>query len=532
MKQGKVIASSELLWAAAISLLFVPVHAQMQMDPNMQMDSHMDHSHMQAAPAQQAARSQQKQPDASQPAMPFGKVADGMPDGPQQTIPPTPSPTRLDLTVQEQEHPQQRSGSIETPTPALLADVNERRAQPLGYFEGLALKNNPTLKQAEAQVRRLQAEAKQQGLWSNPEIGYEADHVRGGSYHSGEQGGYVQQTVPLAGQRSTARAAVEQQARQAQAVLAAQQTRVKAAVWQAFYAALAMQAEVDLRTQLAGIAADAAVTTHQLGNVGQADAPDILQSEVEREQAKLDLATAQREYRKAFATLAAVSGDNAIMATPLEGDLKAVPQLNEASAQSVAEASPTLNVAQQEVNANEAAVRSARRQQMPQLTLRAGVQQDNEPLESTNGRVGVVGVAQAGITLPLWNRNQGAVEAAKAGVLSSQAEVERTQLQLKLQAAQTMQDYSNATQQAQRYRDELLPRAARAYELYQQKYMTMAAAYPQVLVSQRTLFQLQIEYVHALGAAWQSAILLQNGLLQDGLQAPATITAASSTVMN
>ena len=86
-----------------------------------------------------------------------------------------------------------------------------------------------------------------------------------------------------------------------------------------------------------------------------------------------------------------------------------------------------------------------------------------------------------------------------------------------------MQDYNNARMQAERYRDELLPRAQRAYELYQQKYNTMGAAYPQVLVSQRTLFQLRIEYIHALGNAWQSAILLQHGLLSGGLQAPERI---------
>ena len=50
----------------------------------------------------------------------------------------------------------------------------------------------------------------------------------------------------------------------------------------------------------------------------------------------------------------------------------------------------------------------------------------------------------------------------------------------------------------------------------------MAAAYPQVLVSQRTLFQLQENYITALNDVWRNAISLQNMMLAGGLHAPAS----------
>ena len=86
-----------------------------------------------------------------------------------------------------------------------------------------------------------------------------------------------------------------------------------------------------------------------------------------------------------------------------------------------------------------------------------------------------------------------------------------------------MQEYENAMGQAQRYRDELLPRAQRAVELYEQKYAAMAAAYPQRVAARKMLLQLQVDYSRALGVAWQNALLLQHGLLQDGLAAPMAI---------
>ncbi len=455
--------------------------------------------------------------------MPTGQTADGLKQvDPTTPLPPTKTPQRLSSTLQEQEHPKQQTGSPHPFVPDLLQDVRAREPQPLSLFMEKALKANPTIRMAAAQVRRLQGEAKQEALWSNPEVGYEADHIRGGSYGGGEQGGYIQQVIPLAGQRSTAGAAVREQAKSAQAALDAQTEGVRSGVEQAFYAALAAQSEVDVRAQLMHVTMDAADTAHQLANVGQADAPDILQSEVEREEAVLDYATAQREYRKRFALLAALCGDARLLVTPLHGDLAALPQLADGIAEGAAESSLALQVSRQQATAASAAVRAARRQQMPQLTVHAGLQQSNEPLESTGGRVGVVGVAQAGITLPLWNRNQGAVEAAKAAADASGAELARTNLQLNMQAQQTYEDYATARLAVQRYQDELLPRATRAYELYRRKYATMAAAYPQVLVSQRTLFQLQVEYVRALNSAWQSAILLQHGLLRGGLDATGT----------
>ncbi len=53
-----------------------------------------------------------------------------------------------------------------------------------------------------------------------------------------------------------------------------------------------------------------------------------------------------------------------------------------------------------------------------------------------------------------------------------------------------------------RYKNEMIPRAERAYRLYLAKYQQMGAAYPQMLVSQRTFFQLQIGYVNAFESIW------------------------------
>jgi cobalt-zinc-cadmium efflux system outer membrane protein len=75
---------------------------------------------------------------------------------------------------------------------------------------------------------------------------------------------------------------------------------------------------------------------------------------------------------------------------------------------------------------------------------------------------------------------------------------------------------------ADRYKTRTLPNAERAYKLYLQRYNEGAAAYPQVLIAQRTLFQLRANYITALEGVWTNAVTLQGLLLTDGLDLPAT----------
>jgi cobalt-zinc-cadmium efflux system outer membrane protein len=66
----------------------------------------------------------------------------------------------------------------------------------------------------------------------------------------------------------------------------------------------------------------------------------------------------------------------------------------------------------------------------------------------------------------------------------------------------------------------MLPKAEEAYRLYLARYREMAAAYPQVLVAQRTFFEMSNEYLEQLDEAWRAAIELQGFLAGDGLDRP------------
>jgi cobalt-zinc-cadmium efflux system outer membrane protein len=248
----------------------------------------------------------------------------------------------------------------------------------------------------------------------------------------------------------------------------------------------------------------------------------VLQAEVEAEQAQIDYTTAQREYIQAFHSLAALVGKPELMVSPLEGDFEHPPQINADEIENqIVRDSPSVKRAQQEIIRAEAEIKSAKRESVPDLQVHAGVQQNFEPINEFGGRpVGLQGFVTAGISLPLFNRNQGNVAVAQAELELARTEVIRVQLSLRHVTEPLLQAYSSSKAEASLYKDEMIPRAAGAYQLYLAKYQQMGAAYPEVLVSQRTLFQLQLDYIHALETVWMSAIALQNYTLSSGLNAP------------
>src|SRR6202041_1325651 len=147
---------------------------------------------------------------------------------------------------------------VSVPLPELLQGVASRTPLKLQDFLTMADRNNPTLQQAAALVRRSEALARQASLYPNPTVGYEGDQIRGGSYGGGEQGGFVAQTIVLGGKLGLRRNIYEQQKQSDTMAAEAQRLRVHNDVTQMFYNALSAQQTVLVRGRLAALAHEAA----------------------------------------------------------------------------------------------------------------------------------------------------------------------------------------------------------------------------------------------------------------------------------
>lgn len=422
--------------------------------------------------------------------------------------------------LQEPEAIDRRTGS-NLPAPELLRDVTHRSPMSVEQFLALAEQSNPTLAEAQRNVERARQQARQAGLPPDPTLGYSGDHIRGGSYHGGEEGAFFSQDFVLGRKLALRRDLYRAEGRSNEFAVEVQRARIRDDVGRAFIHTLAMQQAVTLQDRLLGVALDAELNAHELERVGQADASAVLDAEIAAEQAKIDFEEAQRSFLAAFTQLATVAGQLALAPQPLTGPLVEPPLIEpEALVVTDVAESPAVKRAQADVAVAAARLKSAKRESFPDLHIKAGEWYSGETLGATNIKAGPMAFAEAGVDLPLWNRNQGNVAASRAELNRAGQDVLRVQLKTRGAAEVLAQQYATAHASAERYRTAILPRARRAYQLEVMKYQQMAQIYPAVLHAQGMLFTLQLNYLRALDQEWSTALALQNYTLMNSLEEP------------
>lgn len=426
-------------------------------------------------------------------------------------------------TVQEPEALTLRTGE-NLPAPELLNEIANKPAMTLAQWLDLAEAHQPSLIEARAAVARSEQQARQLALPPDPVVGYSGEHIRGGSYHGGEQGVFLSQEIVMGRKLALRRNVARAEGKANEVGVEVQRARVHNDVAQRFFDALSAQMSVTIHDRMLKRAEDAQTNAHELMRVGQADAADVLKAEIQAEQSKMDFVEAQRMFLASFARLAATAGVPAMSAQGLDGTLTEPPQIDvqEILHTTVAD-SPAVKQSQASVAVAEAQVKSAERESIPDVKVTAGEWYSGERLDGINKATGWMGFAQAGVQLPLWNRNQGNVGAAKADLSRAQAAVVRTQLWTRERAEPIAQQYEQSRFAAERYRTQMLPRARRAYELEVMKYQQMGQAYPKVLDAQAMLYELQLGYVKALHDEWSAAIGLENFTLDGALEKPSSV---------
>ena len=153
--------------------------------------------------------------------------------------------------------------------------------------------------------------------------------------------------------------------------------------------------------------------------------------------------------------------------------------------------SPQLQRARLQVEREEAQVSVDRAQRMPDVTLVVGRQKDEEMGRTQT----VLGVS---LPLPLFNRNQGNLQASLARADKARAESDAQQLRLDQTLTSTYQRAQLARDQVRTMRQEILPEAQRVFDAAVIGFEAGKFNFLDVLDAQRTLLQSRAQYVQAL----------------------------------
>lgn len=386
----------------------------------------------------------------------------------------------------------------------------------LESLELLALERNPTLVQAGAQVTISRGAAIQAGLYPNPSAGYIAEQI-GAEGTPGElQGLFVEQEIVTGGKLQLSRSKYAQEARQAQLQVAAQRYRVLYSVKVAYFESLVSKRRLEIEREIQGNAQQIAKTLQDLENVGQANRADVVQSQLELNRTKTQLAVAEAQLRGHLEQLAAYIGAPEQPLDSIQGKLEldaATGIDRHAALANILACSPEILFARAEVVRDRISVDRERVEPIPNVNLRAASGYNFETDDATAG-------VEVGFRLPIWDKNQGTILQAQAELGRAQAEVSRIDLALRQRFATTFTEYETSRLSTLTYQNELLPQAAEVRKLYYEGFAQGRAAWPQVLDAQRDYYSLYEEYLDLLIAARRAEAALSTFLLTGGLEQP------------
>jgi cobalt-zinc-cadmium efflux system outer membrane protein len=385
----------------------------------------------------------------------------------------------------------------------------------LEALEQLALHGNPTLTQAAAAVDASRGKAVQAGLYPNPTVGYRGENINIAGSAGEFQGGFVQQTIVTAGKLRLSRAKYSQEAVEAEWLALGQQYRVLNGVRLRFWELLALQRMIELHRDMQSNAEESVRTIREMANTGQANRADVLLEEVRLNDARVALLKVQNQYPALWQHLAALVGAPCLPPGPLTGPFEQLgPSLDQESALSrlLAE-SPELQAAQAHATRDRITVRREKVEPIPNIQLQGAA---GYSFETRN----TVATAQVGFNLPIFNRNQGTIQEAKADLARSLAEVVRVELSLPERLADAFNRYLTARQTARLYRDGAVPKAAEAYEVLLEMYKKRRIAWREVVRLQRKLLEVKAGYTRSLLELHKAEVEIVGLLLMDGLSRP------------
>jgi len=376
-------------------------------------------------------------------------------------------------------------------------------------FVQLAVTQNPKLARATIAIDAAQGRYLQAGLYPNPDLAITWDEIGDRTGNGILYLPRITQTIVTGKKLSLSQLVAAKEIDQATLELIGERYDVVGSVRAGFYETLALQQRIEILTELGKLAEDAVKEGKTLLDNKRIPRLDLIQLEVERERFQAEKQASLKELPAAYRRLAATTGNNSLPVNTVVGSLDGLPDYDLEQIRAVVLAThPDLRVAKVAVDRAQAAVRRAEADPIPNLSVYAAYIRQNEN-RSDDGAVGV------SLPIPVWNRNQGNIHAAKAELGMALQKVGQVENELAGQVATAFQAYASARERSVRFQREIIPRAEEAFKLALEAFKGGQFEYLRVIAAQRVVAEARLEMNKALGDAWKSAAELSGLLLEE-----------------
>lgn len=403
--------------------------------------------------------------------------------------------------------------------PAPQPEAGEKTGLKLEELEQRAMVSNPSVRRLAALVGAARGNSLQVGLRPNPSVGYEGQQL--GSGGLAEQHGVLfSQEIVRGGKLQLNRAVADRERMRIEQELAAQQQRVQTDVRIAFYQVLLAQRQIDLSNSLIRISDEGSQSVDALFKAKEVGRADILQAQLETENARILAENARNRHDSAWRSLAAVIGEPDLSPQPIDGDPLAPPKNFEfqESLARLLQLSPEISSAAMDVERARLTLERARVEPVANVNVQGLVNwQDNGIGGKPDGGVAV------SIPLPVFNRNQGGISRAEHELIATRQALSQLELDLQNRLAPVFEQYANARNQVDRYQKTILPAAEESLDLTRKMYRAGEANYTALLTAQRTYSQTQINYLDTVRTLRISEVEIEGLLLRGSLQSSAVV---------
>ncbi len=365
-----------------------------------------------------------------------------------------------------------------------------------------ALQKHPAIQTAQWRTEAAKGQIRQASLWPNPVIEVEAEEWSSGQSPGGLFYRLSQDILlgrKLNRQVQFARRAYEATQYEAFAI----QLTVAQQLTEAYFNTLVAHRRMQLAEQLSGLASRLYATITSMVEAGKLSPVEQQRVRAEKARAEAQFLEARRSYNVARTQLAAALGQPVLPDVILEDlldTLRAPPAYDLLTER--LRAHPLLQQLEALQKAALAQERLERARRWPDIGITVGTQQ----LADTPQRFLTGGFT---LPLPLFHRNQGAIQAARATYQATVAEWQNAWIALETSLQATYSRLSSTYREFQLLRQEALPAAEQAYEAIREGYQQGKFNVLDVLDSQRTFFEIQMQYVDVLARYHRTYIQLQ-----------------------
>lgn len=368
------------------------------------------------------------------------------------------------------------------------------------------LEQAPERRAAEAEVRVRQGELFQSGVWPNPTIELSADNSLGKEDGSGgaDLTRYsIGQRLPVSGRLGSQRQQASAQLQQTEAEVILQGLELEHAAASTFHGLQLNQALLSLAQQRLESADEFQRIGQRREQAGDLPRMERLRLDIVRETARQTIASSEGEFSESvsdFQTRLNVTEPNPTL-TALE-PLPALPALSELDAR--LDAHPALVAARLKATAAGHGVEMARANRFADPEL--WIARERSFLGGSRQDVTAAGIA---VTVPLWDRGKGMIDAAQATKQKSLVEVEALQRQLGNRLRLTHLHLGHLIEQAQDYRRDVLEPAREIFELSRKGFSAGEVAVLNLVDAVEVYFDARARYLELLQQAWLEAAELR-----------------------